>query len=115
MNINGVTETRSDITEMLAKIREMSSKTTVFSEPSKVNAPSGFDEMLSFAKGSVEKVNDLQTTSEAIKTAYVTGDGNVSMSQIVTASQKSKLAFEGLLAVRNKILEAYKEIMNMPV
>ena len=50
-----------------------------------------------------------------LKNKYISGDANVSLSQVVVASEKSKLAFEGLIVVRNKCLESYKEIMNMPV
>jgi len=63
----------------------------------------------------VSSVNQVQVQSESLKNAYISGDTTVSMSQVIVASQKSKLAFEGLMAVRNKILDAYKEIMNMPV
>ncbi len=67
------------------------------------------------AKNALSSVNQAQIDSEKLKNSYVLGDSNVSMSQVIVASQKSKLAFEGLVSVRNKILEAYKEIMNMPV
>jgi flagellar hook-basal body complex protein FliE len=70
---------------------------------------------MSMAKDGLMKVSQLQSETENLKSAYVSGSGNVSLSQVVVASQKSKLAFEGLIAVRNKILEAYKDIMNMPV
>jgi flagellar hook-basal body complex protein FliE len=50
-----------------------------------------------------------------LKQSYMTGDSNVSISQVMMSTMKSKLAFEGLLVVRNKLLDAYKEIMNMPV
>ena len=109
MDINNVSGVRSDISEILNKIREVSNKSTVFSESSKVKESTGFEEIMSLAKNSVGQVNHLQTEAESIKTAYVSGDSNVSMSQVVVASQKSKLAFEGLLAVRNKYLRHIKK------
>lgn len=118
MSINNVSSVRPEINEIMSKIRELSNKSNVF--PTKEVSPTssaggGFESVLSVAKQAVSQVNDLQTASEAVKTAYITGDGDVSMSQVIAASQKSKLAFEGLLVVRNKILEAYKEVMNMQV
>ena len=62
----------------------------------------------------IHDVTELKQT-EKLKNAYVAGDSSVSMAQVILSSQKSKLAFEGLVTVRNKILEAYKDIMNMPV
>lgn len=118
MTINGVSGVRSDITEMLSKIREVSNKSKVFSDHTNIAPEAGvksFGDVFSIAKGAISQVNQVQTTSEAMKNAYVMGDKSVSMAQVVVASQKSKLAFEGLVTVRNKILDAYKEIMNMPV
>lgn len=115
MGINNVQGVRTDITDMIAKMREVSNKSKVFTENHAVESTKSFDSVLSVAKNAFAHVDKLQTQTETIKNAYVTGDSNVTMSQVVLASQKSKLAFEGLVTVRNKILEAYKEIMNMPV
>ena len=115
MNINSVSGVRTDISEMLSKIRELSDKSKVFSGQNPVQPTTQFNDVLSVAKDAFAHVNHVQVDSEHIKNAYIAGDSNVSMAQVVLASQKSKLAFEGLVTVRNKILEAYKEIMNMPV
>lgn len=121
MNINNIGGTRNDISEMLAKIREVSNKSKVFGNANSIAASTqvssgkSFEDVMSAAKDVLSNVNKLQTESEQVKNAYIGGDSNVSMSQVLLASQKSKMAFEGLVTVRNKILEAYKEIMNMPV
>jgi flagellar hook-basal body complex protein FliE len=115
MSISNVAGVRADITEMLSKIREVSSKTNVFTENNSIIAPEHFDEVLALTKNAFAHVSQLQSQTEKVKNAYVSGDSSVSMAQVVVASEKSKLAFEGLVTVRNKILEAYKEIMNMPV
>lgn len=115
MEINNVSGVRSDISEMISKIREVSSKSKVFSETNNVNTNQHFNSVLSIAKNALSSVNQTQVDTEQLKNAFVSGDTNVSMSQVIVASEKSKLAFEGLVTVRNKILEAYKEIMNMPV
>ncbi len=123
MSIENVSGVRADISEMLSKIREMSNKSKVFIEDSGIAATNAtaapsvakFDDVLSMAKNAIDNVSQTQAESERLKNSYVTGDSDVSMSQVIVASQKSKLAFEGLISVRNKILEAYKEIMNMSV
>jgi flagellar hook-basal body complex protein FliE len=43
------------------------------------------------------------------------GDRSVSLAEVMIASQKSSVAFEATVQVRNKLVESYKEIMNMPV
>jgi flagellar hook-basal body complex protein FliE len=121
MTINNVTGVRSDITEMLNRIRDISTKTNVFTPNSSAglkpekSLDNSFQHVMSAVKNSVGTVNEMQQQSEMLKNAYVVGDPNVSLSQVMVAAQKSKLAMEGLMIVRNKILDAYKEIMNMQV
>lgn len=107
---------RVDISETLSKIRSISNKTKVFGESGvgPVNETK-FNQILAVAKDSIAGVNSAQIQADSIKSAYLTGDPNVSMSQVMMTTMKSKVAFEGLLVVRNKLLEAYKEIMNMPI
>jgi len=80
----------------------------------RVNNPSSanFGELL---KKAVDNVNDLQSTSGELKTAVEMGDRNVSLAEAMIASQKAGIAFEATVQVRNKLVEAYKSIMSMPV
>jgi len=115
MAINNVPGVSADINAILSRIREMSTKSPALASHTQQVGPAKFDQVLSMVKDSVGTVNDLQLKSENIKNDYLLGSNNVSLSQVIVSSEKSKLAFEGLVAVRNKILDAYKEIMNMPV
>ncbi len=117
MEINNVQGVRSDINEMLVKMREVLSRSKALNSDNNlsVTAPNQFNDVFAAVKNSVSHVNQSQAEAETLKNSYITGDGNVSMSQVIVATHKSQLAFEGLISVRNKILEAYKEIMNMAV
>jgi flagellar hook-basal body complex protein FliE len=75
------------------------------------NKPS-FTHML---KTAIDNVNDIQSQSNALKTAFEKGDPGVSLSQVMVTSQKSAIAFQSVLQVRNRLIDAYKEVMNMPV
>lgn len=66
-------------------------------------------------KNALGNVNALQQQSRSMATAVEMGDPRVSLAQAMIASQKSSLAFEATVQVRNKLVEAYKEIMSMPV
>jgi flagellar hook-basal body complex protein FliE len=107
---------RVDISETLSKIRSIANNNHVFGDSviKPVNE-NKFSQILSLAKNAVVGVNNTQIQAEAVKSAYLAGDPNVSMSQVMMSTMKSKVAFEGLLVVRNKLLEAYKDIMNMPI
>lgn len=115
MGIENIQGVRTDISEMLNKLREVSDKSKFFATEIAASESKSFGDVLSGIGSAANRVNDLQATTETLKAAFASGDSNVSMSQVIVASQKSRLAFEGLMAVRNKILEAYKEIMNMPI
>ncbi len=72
----------------------------------------GFGDMLSQA---VDKVNDLQATSNDLRTAYEQGDPNVDITRVMIAGQKATVSFEALTQVRNRVVRAYEDIMNMPI
>ena len=72
----------------------------------------GFSNML---KDAIHSVNDLQKTSGQLQQAFIQGDPNVDIARVMVASQKSGIAFQAVVQVRNKMLESYKDIMSMPV
>jgi flagellar hook-basal body complex protein FliE len=65
-------------------------------------------------KAAVDSVNSQQAVSRELQTAYIRGE-DVPLTDVAIAMQKSSVAFEATVQVRNKIVEAYKEIMNMTV
>ncbi|QIR13985.1 flagellar hook-basal body complex protein FliE [Shewanella aestuarii] len=75
-------------------------------------AGSDFGQLLSQAVG---HVSGLQQTSSNLATRLDMGDTTVTLSDTVIAREKSGVAFEATVQVRNKLVEAYKEIMSMPV
>jgi flagellar hook-basal body complex protein FliE len=56
----------------------------------------------------------LQQTAAAQRNAYDAGQ-DVPLTDVVISMQKSSLAFEATLQIRNKVMKAYEDIMNMPV
>lgn len=63
----------------------------------------------------VNNVNGLQKDSSQLQTRFDSGDPDVSLSDVMIARNKASVAFEATVQVRNKLVEAYKELMNMPV
>lgn len=61
------------------------------------------------------QVNDLSKNSESLKTKFELGDPNVSLGDVMIAAQKSTLGLQGTVMVRNKLVQAYQDIMNIPV
>lgn len=66
-------------------------------------------------KDAINTVNDLQQDAGAKKVAFSMGDRSVTLAETMIASSKAGVAFDATVQVRNKFVEAYKEIMSMPV
>lgn len=71
-----------------------------------------FGELFSQA---IDTVNGLQKNSAQLSTAYAKGDESVSITDVMVASEKAKIGFQATVQVRNKVIEAYQDIMNMPI
>ena len=79
----------------------------------KINeSTSNFGDMLTNA---LKSVNELQTEAGEKKSAFEMGDKNVTLAEVMIASSKSGIALDATVQIRNKFVEAYKEIMSMPV
>jgi flagellar hook-basal body complex protein FliE len=84
------------------------------SASSMVDAKTDRPSFLETMRSAVDSVNSQQSLSRQLQTAYVRGE-DVSLTDVAIAMQKSSVAFEATVQVRNKILESYKEIMSMTV
>ena len=62
----------------------------------------------------VNQVNETQMQAADLSQAFELGD-KVDLSQVMIAVQKSRVSFEALTQVRNKLLSAYQDVMNMSV
>jgi len=109
MNINA-SAMFNDMQSMISKT-QMDSAATQSVQNNQVNG-SDFSAML---KSAVDNVNNIQHHAKDLQTAVEMGDRSVSISDAMIASQKASVAFTATVEVRNKFVEAYKEIMNMPV
>ncbi|MFQ3235011.1 MAG: flagellar hook-basal body complex protein FliE [Paraglaciecola sp.] len=71
-----------------------------------------FADMLGHA---LESVNSMQLNAKEQSQAFEMGDKNLSLADVMVAKEKAGIGFEATIQVRNKLLDAYKTIMNMPV
>ena len=101
---------------LLAQMRMMSSQAQGVSiKNTEVNAKSsepGFSDLL---KQSINEVNTQQTDAKNLATAFEQGDKNVELSEVMISMQKANVSFQAMLEVRNKLVNAYQDIMNMQV
>ncbi|MGY2328457.1 flagellar hook-basal body complex protein FliE [Pseudomonas sp. SDT2931_S440] len=73
---------------------------------------SRFADMLGQA---INKVSDTQQASNQLATAFEIGKSGVDLTDVMVASQKASVSFQALTQVRNKLVQAYQDIMQMPV
>ncbi|SFC07094.1 flagellar hook-basal body complex protein FliE [Bacillus sp. OV322] len=76
-----------------------------------------YESQKSFAsvlKDSIEKVNEAQVNSDTLTQKLANG-GNVDLHQVMIASQQANITMQAALEVRNKVVEAYQEIMRMNI
>ena len=66
-------------------------------------------------KSSLDGVARAQAKSEDMQKAFVLGDNSVSLSDTMIAMQKASINFQATVQVRNKVVQAYNDIMNMQV
>jgi len=72
----------------------------------------GFAELL---RSSLDAVNQAQTTAYDMAAALERGDKSVALPEVMIALQKANLSFQAMTEVRNRLVNAYQEVMNMPI
>lgn len=66
-------------------------------------------------KNSLDQVNGAQVKAEQLGQRFATGDDSVNLSDVMIASQKANISFQATIQVRNKLVSAYHDIMQMQV
>lgn len=91
---------------------------TISNESTKINPTvTSADAQQTFAnslKDAISKVNDQQIQSDTMTEKLING-GNVDLHEVMIASQKASITLNATMEVRNKVIEAYQEIMRMSV
>ena len=100
-----------NVNQVLAQMRTMSIE-AASSTPAETQGSSDFAAML---KESIDSVNMTQKASGKLSKAFEMGEPDVSLAEVMIASQKASVSFQAMLQVRNKLVDAYKDVMNMPM
>lgn len=66
-------------------------------------------------KSALDGVNASQVKAEDMSQKFALGDDSVSLSDMMIATQKASINFQATIQVRNKLVSAYHDIMNMQV
>ncbi len=66
-------------------------------------------------KSSIDQVAGMQNNATALANAYESGAPGVDLTKVMLEVQKAGLAFRAMTEVRNKLIDAYTQVMNMSV
>ncbi len=119
---------RADINRILMQMRDMQSQMQdnaasrirqdsipqqIDQLPNVSDTESGsFGQML---KSAVDSVNETQMKSAELQRAYELGEEGVDLTEVMIQMQKASVSFEAMTQVRNRLVAAYQDIMNMPI
>ncbi len=102
---------------LLAQMRGMIEQAKIAPTTNEVTAPSNSqrEAFSNLLKNAINTVNDNQQYANELSTAMQSGDPSVQMSEVMVALQKSNVSFQAMVEVRNRLVSAYQEIMNMQI
>lgn len=66
-------------------------------------------------KGALDRVNSMQQSASSMATQFEQGVPGIDIGRVMIEVQKAGLAFRATTEVRNRLVNAYQEIMNMPM
>ena len=66
-------------------------------------------------KQSLDQVSEAQGKAKELAVAFETAQEGVELPEVMIAMQKASISFQAITQVRNKLLSAYQEVMNMQV
>ena len=76
--------------------------------------PDATSDFANLIVGKFDEVNNMQTDADAMVHELLTG-GDVNQAEVLTSVQKADLAFRMMLQVRNKLIEAYRELQQIQI
>ena len=78
-------------------------------------AASENSEFAQVLRKSIDQVNQTQQQAETMAANFAAGDNSENLHEVMVSLQKANLSFQQMVQVRNKLVSAYNDIMNMQV
>jgi flagellar hook-basal body complex protein FliE len=101
------------IDQMLSELRSASA--LAGSKPAGNAAPADGPEFSQVLKSTIDQVNAAQQQAHKMAEDFSSGQSNVNLQDVMINLQKANLSFQQMVQVRNKLVSAYHDIMNIQV
>jgi len=104
-----------EIDRVLAQIRSLSAQIRPEGGAAAAKGPAAVSEFANILREGLDQVNRSQQSASALADAFERGTPGVELPQVMLELQKASVSFRALTEVRNRLISAYQDIMNMPL
>ena len=104
------------IEQMLSVLRSTAAQAT--GKPADASASTQASGGVDFAqvlKSSIDRVNETQNQADQLRDKLASGDNSQNLHEVMIALQTASVSFQEMVQVRNKLVTAYQDVMNIQV
>lgn len=105
----------SRIEAMVAQVKAAAAAAKGDIKPVDAEKPAARLDFAAALRASLDSVNGTQHAAEQLGQRFAVGDDSVNLSDVMISMQKANISFQATVQVRNKLVSAYQDIMNMQV
>lgn len=102
------------IDNLLSQLRSTAG-TTAAKSVDNAAASAGGTDFAQVLKNSIDQVNSAQQQAQSMTQDFSAGDSNTNLHEVMIALQKANVSFQEMVQVRNKLVSAYQDVMNIQV
>jgi len=103
------------IDALIAELRATAALAAGKPIPNPLQPAAGGADFAALLKSTLDQVSASQTQAMALARDFELGRNDVALHDVMLALQKANIAFQGTVQVRNRLVAAYQDIMNMPI
>ncbi len=106
--------TTTNVTQMIAEMRALAQQAQGIT-PNQPPVQDVNSEFMNLLRDSINKVSETQKQAGQMAERFDMGDKNVDLAEVMVNLQKANVSFQAMTQVRNRLVTAYQEIMNMQI
>lgn len=104
-----------EINKVLTQMRALAGELQAPLAPARAPGADGGPAFGSILADALATVSRQQEAASTLARNFELGTGEASVAEVMVSMQKASLSFEAVTQVRNRLVEAYRDIMNMPI
>lgn len=113
--VNSINSSGLDSPGMAQLLQELDSLATRAAGAPEMGTVAALPEFSQALQAALQQVNDAQSEATRLQSEFDINAPNVNLHEVMVSLQKASLSFQTMVQVRNRLVSAYQEIMNMQV